>query len=63
MLNFNNLVRDVKKELSHYLVDNICKNVPRSVIKFVYDMVWGILASGSSKISNIVSNTYLIRSS
>lgn len=53
MFYFNNLVRDVKKELSHYLLDNICKNVPRATTKFVYDMVWGILASGSSKISNI----------
>ena len=53
MIYFNNLVRDVKKELSHYLLDNICKSVPRAKIKFVYDMVWGILASGSSKISNI----------
>jgi len=53
MLYFNNLVRDVKKELSHYLIDNICKDVPRATIKFVYDMVWGILVSGSSKISNI----------
>ena len=53
MLYFNNLVRDVKKELSHYLLDNICKNVPRNTTKFVYDMVYGILASGDSKISKI----------
>ena len=51
MLYFNNLVRDVKKELSHYLLDNICKNVTRNTTKFVYDMVYGILASGDSKIS------------
>lgn len=53
MLYFNNLVREVKKELSHYLIDNICKDVPRNITKFIYDMVWGILSSGSSKISNI----------
>lgn len=53
MIYFNNLVRDVKKELSRYLVDNICKNSPRSLTKFIYDMVWGILVSGSSKISMI----------
>lgn len=53
MLYFNNLVRDVKKELSHYLLDNICKNSPRSITKFIYDVVYGILASGDSKISKI----------
>ena len=53
MFYFNNLVRDVKKELSHYLLDNICKDLPKNITKFVFDMVWGILSSGSSKISNI----------
>ena len=53
MLYFNNLVRDVKKELSHYLLDNICKDAPRSITKFIYDMVYGILASGDSRISKI----------
>lgn len=53
MLYFNNLAREVKKELSHYLLDNICKETPRNITKFIYDMVWGILSSGSSKISNI----------
>lgn len=53
MLYFNNLVREAKKELSHYLLDNICKDVPRNIIKIIYGMVWGILSSGSSKISNL----------
>ena len=53
MLYFNNLVRDVKKELSHYLLDNICKNTSRSITKFIYDMVYGILASGDSRVSKI----------
>lgn len=53
MIYFNNIVREVKKELSNYLLDNICKNLPRNITKFIYDMVWGILSSGSSKISNI----------
>ena len=53
MIYFNNIVREVKKELSNYLLDNICKDLPRNITKFIYDMVWGILSSGSSKISNI----------
>ena len=53
MIYFNNIVREVKKELSNYLLDNICKDSPRNITKFIYDMVWGILSSGSSKISNI----------
>lgn len=53
MIYFSNIVREVKKELSNYLLDNICKDLPRNITKFIYDMVWGILSSGSSKISNI----------
>lgn len=53
MFYFNNYVRDVKKELSHYLIDKICINTPRNITKFIYDMVWGILSFGSSKISMI----------
>lgn len=53
MINFNNLVRDLKVELSNYLLGNILVNIDRKTTKFVYDMVWGILSSGSSKISKI----------
>ena len=58
MLYFNNLVRDVKRELSRYILDNITVNHNRNIIKFIYDMVWGILSSGSSKISNISRHLY-----
>ena len=58
MVYFNNLVRDVKKELSRYLLDNILVDVHRNIAKFIYDMVWGILSSGSSKISMISRHLY-----
>ena len=49
MFYFNNLVRDVKKEISHYLLDNICKDLPKNITKFIFDMVWGILSSGTPR--------------
>lgn len=53
MIYFSNLVRDVKNELSRFIVSEICDGLPRSVTKFAYDMVWGMLSSGSCKVSMI----------
>lgn len=53
MIYFSNLVRDVKNELSHFLVSKICNGLPRNVTKFAYGMVWGMLSSGSCKVSMI----------
>ena len=53
MIYFSNLVRDVKNELSHFLVSKICNGLPRNITKFAYDMVWGMLSSGSCKVSMI----------
>lgn len=53
MIYFSNLVRDVKNELSRFIVSKICNGLPRNVTKFAYDMVWGMLSSGSCKVSMI----------
>ena len=58
MFYFNNLVRDVKNAFSDFLLNNICKNNPRVVTKFIFDMTWGIMTFGSSKISNISRALY-----
>lgn len=58
MFYFNNLVRDVKKSFSSYILDNICKDTPRTTSKFILDVAWGIMVSGSSKISNISRALY-----
>ena len=49
---FTIIFRDCLNSMN-YIIDNICKNTSRSITKFIYDMVYGILASGDSRVSKI----------
>ena len=53
MIYFNNLVRDLKKRISNFILDSITYNCNRKTKKFLVDLVWGILSSNSTKISDI----------
>ena len=53
MIYFNNLVRDLKKRFSNFILDSITYNCNRKTKKFLVDLVWGILSSNSTKISDI----------
>ena len=53
MIYFNNLVRDLKKKISVFILDSITANCNRKTKKFVLNLFWGILSSNSAKISDI----------
>ena len=52
MYNFSYSVRILKEEIQEFL-DGICEGIPRPDAKLVFDLVYGILRSGSTKVSMI----------
>ncbi|MBR6071197.1 MAG: transposase [Acholeplasmatales bacterium] len=54
MINYSNFCRDLKQDLITFLNDTLFNsNVSRPTKKFVLDMLWGLLITGSTKISEI----------
>lgn len=53
MNNYSNLCKYLKQELVIFLEKILPKNTKRPVKKFVYDMTYGILKTGSTVISDI----------
>ena len=54
MINYSNFCRDLKQDLTSFLSDTVFNvKASRPIKKFILDMLWGLLITGSTKISEI----------